>query len=157
MKILVADKLAKVGLDWLRENGVDFDVKPGLSAKELSGIVGQYDGMIIRSGVKVTAEVLEKPGVLKGIARAGVGGDNVDVPVATAKGIIGMGRIGRAVARRAEALEMRVLGYDPFYAAPPDEQGVEMVKDLLELCKRIDFLTVHVPKSPATVGMIGRG
>jgi D-3-phosphoglycerate dehydrogenase len=49
---------------------------------------------------------------------------------------------------------MRVLGYDPFFAGQV-EPGVEMVKDLAELCKRCDYLTVHVPKSPETLGMIG--
>ncbi len=212
MKILVADKLSKVGIDWLKEqDDVEVDVKAGLAPAELAKIIGEYDGMIIRSGAKVTAEVLEKPGKLRGIARAGVGVDNVDVPVATARGIIvmntpggntlstaeltlalmmalsrkispanaslqagewnrkayqgtqlagktlgivGMGRIGRAVAKRADALEMRVLAYDPFFAARPDE-AVEMVKGLDELCKRADYITVHVPKGPETLGMIG--
>jgi D-3-phosphoglycerate dehydrogenase len=213
MKILVADKLSQVGIDWLKEQSdVEVAVQAGLSPVELAKIVGEYDGMIIRSGVKVTAEVLASPGKLKGIARAGVGVDNVDVPLATAKGIIvmntpggntlstaeltlalmmalsrkvapanaslrsgawnrkayqgtqlagktlgivGMGRIGRAVAKRAHSLEMRVLGYDPFFAGGCPEGTVEMVKDLIELCKRADYLTVHVPKSAETFGMIG--
>jgi D-3-phosphoglycerate dehydrogenase len=212
MKILVADKLSSVGLDWLKkQEDVELDVKPGLTPEQLGEIVGQYDGMIIRSGVKVTAAVLEKSGNLRGIARAGVGVDNVDVPVATSKGImvmntpggntlatceltfalmlglsrkiapanaslregkwdrksfegnqlagktlgiVGMGRIGKAVARRAAAFEMRVLGFDPFFAGSPDEP-VEMVKDLNELCKRADYVTVHTPKNAETTGMIG--
>ena len=212
MKVLIADKLSKVGLDWLKQQkDVELDVKPGLSPADLAKIVGGYDGMIIRSGVKVTAEVLANPGQLKCIARAGVGVDNVDVPVATAKGVIvmntpggntlstaeltftlmlalsrkiapasaslksgqwdrksfegtqlagktlgvvGMGRIGKALARRAEAFEMRVLGFDPFFAGQP-EGHVEIVKDLLELCKRADYITVHTPKSAETAGLIG--
>jgi D-3-phosphoglycerate dehydrogenase len=211
MKILIADKLSNVGLDWLKkQKDVTLDVKPGLAPAELAKIVGEYDGMIIRSGVKVTAEVLANPGKLRCVARAGVGVDNVDVPVATAKGVIvmntpggntlstaeltlalmlalsrkispanaslkggqwdrksfegtqlagktlgivGLGRIGKAVARRAAAMEMRVLGYDPFFAGGGDD--VEMVKDLNELCKRADYITVHVPKTPETTGMIG--
>ena len=143
-------------------------VQPGLAPEKLAKVVGDYDGMIIRSGVKVTVDVLAEPGRLRGIARAGVGVDNVDVPVATQKGIIvmntptgntlstaehtfalilalsrnvapayqglvagrwdrklymgtqladktlgivGLGRIGREVARRGQAFEMRVLVY----------------------------------------------
>jgi len=213
MKVLIADKLAEAGVEWLKEQeDVEVEVRPGLSPGELAKIVGDYDGMIIRSGVKVTAEVLANPGRLRCIARAGVGVDNVDVPLATQKGVIvmntpggntlstaelaialmmslsrkiapanaslksgewnrkaysgtqlagktlgivGMGRIGRAVAKRAAGLEMRVLGYDPFFAGTPD-QSVEMVKDLNDLCKRADYITVHVPKNPDTVGMIGK-
>jgi len=70
-------------------------------------------------------------------------------------GVVGMGRIGRAVAKRAFALEMRVLGYDPFFAGECPEGTIEMLRDLLELCKRSDYITVHVPKSPETLGMIG--
>ncbi len=212
IKILVADKLSKVGLDWLEsQDDVEMTVKTGLSPEELAKIVGEYDGMIIRSGVKVTEEVLAEPGRLKGIARAGVGVDNINVPVATGKGVIvmntpggntistaelaftlmlslsrkiapanaslkggewnrkayqgtqlagktlgvvGMGRIGRAVAERALAFDMRVVGYDPFFAGGTEEK-FEMVKDLQELCKRADYITVHVPKSPETLGMIG--
>ena len=213
MRVLVADKLSKVGIDWLEmQSDVEVDVNAGLPPAELAKIVGDYDGMIIRSGVKVTAEALANPGNLKCIARAGVGVDNVDVPVATAKGIIvmntpggntlstaelalalmlglsrkiapanasllsgqwdrkayqgtqlagktlgvvGMGRIGRAVARRAAAMDMRVLGCDPFFSGKPEGVEVEMVKDLQELCKRADYITVHVPKNPDTLGMIG--
>jgi D-3-phosphoglycerate dehydrogenase len=211
-KVLIADKLSAIGLDWLKcQADVEIDIKPGLSPEDLGKIVKDYDGMIIRSGAKVTAAVLENPGRLKVIARAGVGVDNVDVPVATGKGVIvmntpggntvstaelaltlmmalsrkispanaslkddkwdrksfegtqvagktlgivGMGRIGRAVAARAVGLEMRVLGYDPFFAGG-ETSNVEMVKDLIELCKRADYISVHVPKSAETIGMIG--
>ncbi len=213
IKVLIADKLSRVGIDWLKtQDDVEVEVNAGLPPEELAGIVGQYDGMIVRSGVKVTAAVLAEPGELKCIARAGVGVDNIDVPLATSKGIIvmntpggntlstaeltlalmmalsrkvapanaslrsgewnrkayqgtqlagktlgivGMGRIGRAVAKRAYALDMRVLGYDPFFAGTCPEGKVEMVKDLIELCKRADYITVHVPKNADTLGMIG--
>ena len=103
MKILVADKLSQVGIDWLKEQSdVEVAVQAGLSPPELAKIVGEYDGMIIRSGVKVTAEVLASPGKLKGIARAGVGVDNVDVPLATAKGIIVMNTPGGNTVSTAE-------------------------------------------------------
>jgi len=90
VKVLVADKLAKAGLDRLAAAGVEFDVKPGLGESDLAAIVGGYDGMLIRSGVKITAKVLENPGRLRAIARAGVGVDNVDLEAATRKGILVM-------------------------------------------------------------------
>ncbi|MGA2583888.1 MAG: phosphoglycerate dehydrogenase [Tepidisphaeraceae bacterium] len=88
MRILVADKLAEEGLDFLKQNNASFDVKVGLKEDELAAAVGEYDALIVRSGAKVTAKVLAKPGRLKAIARAGVGVDNIDLEAATAKGIL---------------------------------------------------------------------
>src|SRR3954468_12442093 len=87
-KILVADKLAEEGLEFLKSAGVAFDVKVGLKEDELAAAVPAYDALIVRSGAKVTAKVLENPGVLKAIARAGVGVDNIDLDASTAKGIL---------------------------------------------------------------------
>ena len=88
VRILVADKLADEGLEFLKKNKADFDAKVGLKEDELAAIVGEYDALIVRSGAKVTAKVLEKPGKLKAIARAGVGVDNIDLDAATSKGIL---------------------------------------------------------------------
>jgi D-3-phosphoglycerate dehydrogenase len=88
MRILVADKLAEEGLDYLKTCGIEYDVKIGLKETELAEAVGQYDALIVRSGAKVTAKVLENPGLLKAIARAGVGVDNIDLEAATARGIL---------------------------------------------------------------------
>ena len=88
MRILVADKLADEGLEVLKREQVEFDAKVGLKENELAAAVGAYDALIVRSGAKVTAKVLEKPGSLKAIARAGVGVDNIDLDAATAKGIL---------------------------------------------------------------------
>jgi D-3-phosphoglycerate dehydrogenase len=88
MKILVADKLADEGLDYLKNCGIAYDVKVGLKEDELAAAVGEYDALIVRSGAKVTAKVLENPGGLKAIARAGVGVDNIDLDAATAKGVL---------------------------------------------------------------------
>ncbi|MBI5725416.1 MAG: phosphoglycerate dehydrogenase [Planctomycetes bacterium] len=213
MKVLIADKLSEVGIDFLKkQSDVELENRPGIKADELGKIIGNYDGVIIRSGVKITADVLANAGRLRCIARAGVGVDNVDVPTATARGvivmntpegntlstaelafalilslsrkiapanaslkagqwdrksfegtqlsgktigIIGMGRIGRAVAHRAIAFGMRVLGYDPYFAGQPPE-GIEMLKDVNDLCKRSDYITVHTPKSAETAGIIGK-
>ena len=91
IRILVGDKLSDKGLEYLRNfDGVKVDVKTGLSEDEIAGIIGQYDGLIVRSGVQVTAKVLDKPGKLRAIARAGVGVDNIDLQAATQKGVLVM-------------------------------------------------------------------
>ena len=90
-KILAADKLAQEGLDFVRSQpDAELTSKPGLSEDELAAIVGEYDGLIVRSGVQVNAKVLENSGRLKAVARAGVGVDNIDLQAATAKGILVM-------------------------------------------------------------------
>jgi D-3-phosphoglycerate dehydrogenase len=86
-KVLVSDKLAKEGIDILKQVA-EVDVKTGLPEDELCKIIGEYDGLVIRSGTTVTAKILEAAKNLKIIGRAGVGVDNVDVPVATEKGVI---------------------------------------------------------------------
>ena len=105
IKILITDKLAQEGIDLLKTiDGVEPVVKTGISEDELAGIIGDYDGLIIRSDTKVTAKVLKKSGKLKGIARAGVGIDNVDVPTATRKGILVMNTPGGNTLSAAEPL-----------------------------------------------------
>jgi D-3-phosphoglycerate dehydrogenase len=90
LNVLVADKLAPQGLELLKGAGVHVDVKVGLSEDEIAAIIGQYDGLLVRSGVQVTAKVLANPGKLRAIARAGVGVDNIDLDAATAKGVLVM-------------------------------------------------------------------
>jgi len=103
IKVLITDKLAKEGIDLLNsKDGVEAVVKTGISEDELAKIIGDYDGLIIRSGTKVTAKVLENPGKLKGVARAGVGVDNIDIPAATRKGVIVMNTPGGNTLSAAE-------------------------------------------------------
>ena len=90
MKILVSDPLSEEGLAILRDSGIPVDVKPGLSEDELCAIIGDYDGLVIRSGTKVTKKVIEASNHLRVIGRAGVGVDNVDIPAATEKGVLVM-------------------------------------------------------------------
>lgn len=89
-RVLIADDLSDKALVILKENGIDFDVKTGLKPEELMEIIGEYDGLIVRSATKVTKEVLTRAIKLKIIGRAGIGVDNVDVAAATEKGIIVM-------------------------------------------------------------------
>ncbi len=214
-KILVADKIAEAGLERLRATpDIQFDVRHGLTEADLAAIIGEYDGVLIRSAVKITAPILAKPGKLAVIARAGVGVDNVDVDAATAAGvlvlntpdantvstaehtvalmlalhhkvvdahahvrdggwnraayegaqlagrtlgIVGLGRIGRAVAQRALALEMNVRAYDPFMKGSTALDGaVTMVATIDELLAQVDCLTLHATLSAETTHLIGR-
>ena len=90
MKVLVSDNLSQVGVDVLKKSGLDVDVKTGLPPEELKEIIGNYDGLVIRSATKVTAEILESAHKLKVVGRAGIGLDNVDIPAASQKGIVVM-------------------------------------------------------------------
>ena len=214
IKILITDKLAVEGIELLKSmDGVEPVIKTGISEDELAKIIADYDGLIIRSDTKVTAKVLENCGKLKGVARAGVGVDNIDVAAATRKGvlvmntpggntlsaaehtmalmlamsrnvvpacnslkngkwdrkkymgnqlngktlgIIGLGRIGQAVAMMAKGFNMKILGFDPL-AVPPNVEklGIEITDELEKIYKNADFISVHVPKNDQTLNMIG--
>ena len=213
VRILITDKLAQEGIDLLNSmDGVEAVVKTGVSEDELAKIIGEHDGLIVRSGTKVTAKVLANPGKLKGVARAGVGVDNIDIREATRKGIvvmntpggntlsaaehtmalmlsmsrnvvpacnslkagawdrkkymgnqlnakvlgvIGLGRIGTAVAKMARGFNMKILGYDPL-ASPPNAEklGIELTDDLERVFKETDYISVHVPRNKQTLNMI---
>jgi D-3-phosphoglycerate dehydrogenase len=89
-RVLIADKLSPAALAIFKERGVDADVKTGLSKDELLAIVGDYDGIALRSATKITADVIKVATKLKVVGRAGIGVDNVDIPAATAAGVIVM-------------------------------------------------------------------
>lgn len=89
-KVLISDKLSARAVEIFKENGVEADVKTGMTSEELAKCIGNYDGLAIRSATKVTKDIIDKAKKLKVIGRAGIGVDNVDVPAATAKGIVVM-------------------------------------------------------------------
>jgi D-3-phosphoglycerate dehydrogenase len=89
-KVLIADKLSSAAVNIFKVRGVDVDVKTGLSKEELLKIVDQYDGIAIRSATKITKDVIAVAKKLKVVGRAGIGVDNVDIPAATAAGVIVM-------------------------------------------------------------------
>ncbi len=213
-RVLVSDNLEPAGLDLLREAGIELEIpKDKLKGDALKEAVRAADGLIVRSATTVNADLLEQPGRLRAIVRAGVGIDNIDVSAATRKGIvvmntpggntvstaehtitlmmslarllpqadaslhagkwertkfvgtqlagktlgiIGLGRIGREVARRAIGLDMKVVGLDPFLAPERAAQlGIESFPDLDSLLPRCDFLTVHTPGGAETRDLIG--
>jgi D-3-phosphoglycerate dehydrogenase len=215
-RVLIADKLESAGIDLLKAAGLEVDNQPNLHKepkdKQIAALQSA-DAAICRSQPKFTAELLENPGKLRAIARAGVGVDNIDLAAATRKGIVvmntpggntvsaaehtvalllalarrvpaadavmkaggwdrnkfvgtevagktlgvvGLGRIGGEVARRARGLDMKIVVLDPFVtAARATELGYTTAASLDELLPKVDFLTVHVPLSAETKSLIG--
>ena len=212
MKILVADRISPVGVDYLRKQD-DFEVTEayGSSPEEILGLAEDVSAIIVRSETKVTAEVLAAAKELKVVGRAGVGVDNIDLDAATQSGVIvmntpggntiataeltfthmlcgtrpivrgatgmregkwerkdlkgaelrgktlvvlGLGRIGAEVAKRAQAFEMEVIAFDPYLTEDrAKELEVEKV-ELDEAFRRADYLTVHMPKTDETRDMV---
>ncbi len=102
-KVLVSDSLAKEGVEILKKApGIEVDVKTGLKPDELKAIIGQYDGLAVRSATNVTADVIAIAEKMKVIGRAGIGVDNIDVPAASAKGIVVMNTPGGNTTTTAE-------------------------------------------------------
>ena len=89
-KVLISDKLSQDAAKVFENRGIEVDFKPGLSKDDLLDIIGQYDGLAVRSATKVTAEVLDAAEKLKLIGRAGIGVDNIDLDAASKQGVIVM-------------------------------------------------------------------
>ncbi len=107
MKVLISDKLSSAAVDIFRARGIDADVKTGLAPADLRAIIGQYDGLAVRSATKVTRELLDVATGLKVVGRAGIGVDNVDVKSATARGIVVMNTpYGNAITTAEHAIAM---------------------------------------------------
>ena len=89
-KVLIADALSPRAVEIFRQRGVATDVKIGLAPEELRRIIGEYDGLAVRSATKVTRKLLEHAALLKVVGRAGIGVDNIDLTAATQRGIVVM-------------------------------------------------------------------
>jgi D-3-phosphoglycerate dehydrogenase / 2-oxoglutarate reductase len=89
-KVLISDSLSPRAVEIFTKRGIEVDQKIGLKPDELKAIIGQYDGLAIRSATKVTADILSAAKKLKVVGRAGIGVDNVDVPAATSSGVVVM-------------------------------------------------------------------
>jgi len=209
--VLIAEELSPATIDAL---GPDFDVRnvDGTDRPALLSALAEANAVLIRSATKIDAEAIAAAPVLKVVARAGVGLDNVDIKTATTAGvmvvnaptsniisaaeltvghilslarripaahaslsggawkrssytgtelfektvgIIGLGRIGALIAARLQAFDMRVVAYDPYVTSARAQQlGVQLLS-LDELLEQSDFVTIHMPKTPETTGMIG--
>jgi D-3-phosphoglycerate dehydrogenase len=90
VRVLISDPMDPKAAAIFRERGIAVDEKPGLSPDEIKAVIGDYDGLAIRSATKVTKALLEAAGKLKVVGRAGIGVDNVDIPAATARGVVVM-------------------------------------------------------------------
>jgi len=117
MKVLVSDSLAEDGVKRL-QSGADVDVITNLSPEELIQKIPDYDALVIRSGTKVTADVINAAKRLKVIGRAGVGIDNVDVEAATKKGIIVLNTPGGNTISAAEHTIAMMLAWPETYPRP---------------------------------------
>src|SRR6476661_7058254 len=89
-RVLISDQMDPKAAEIFRANGVEVHEKAGLTKDELKQVIGFYDGLAIRSATKVTADILEAAPNLKVVGRAGIGVDNVDIPAATARGVVVM-------------------------------------------------------------------
>ncbi|MCW3782060.1 phosphoglycerate dehydrogenase [Defluviimonas salinarum] len=108
-KVLVSDKLSETAVQIFRDRGVEVDYLPdlGKDKDKLLDVIGQYDGLAIRSATKVTEKILAAAGNLKVIGRAGIGVDNVDIPAASKKGVIVMNTpFGNSVTTAEHAIAM---------------------------------------------------
>jgi D-3-phosphoglycerate dehydrogenase len=106
-KVLISDELSPAAVQIFRDHGIEVDEKIGLKPKELREIIGQYDGLALRSATKVTAEVIAVAENLKVVGRAGIGVDNIDVKAATGRGICVMNTpFGNSITTAEHAIAM---------------------------------------------------
>ena len=108
-KVLVSDKLSQTAVQIFRDRGIDVDFMPdlGKDKDKLAEVIGQYDGLAIRSNTKATEKLLARADNLKVIGRAGIGVDNVDIPAASKKGVIVMNTpFGNSVTTAEHAIAM---------------------------------------------------
>lgn len=106
-KVLISDKMSPLAEATFKERGVEVDYKPGLDKDQLLKIIGDYDGLAIRSSTKVTPKILEAAKNLKVVGRAGIGVDNVDVPAATNAGVVVMNTpFGNSITTAEHAIAM---------------------------------------------------
>ncbi|MEY4305680.1 MAG: hypothetical protein RIT52_1855, partial [Pseudomonadota bacterium] len=106
-KVLISDKMDPNAALIFKERGCEVDEITGLTPEELIKIIGQYDGLAIRSSTKVTPAILAACDKLKVIGRAGIGVDNVDIPAASAKGVVVMNTpFGNSITTAEHAIAM---------------------------------------------------
>ncbi|MEM6903642.1 MAG: NAD(P)-dependent oxidoreductase, partial [Pseudomonadota bacterium] len=106
-KVLIADELSPAAVDIFKQRGIEADVKTGLKPEELKEIIGSYDGLAVRSATKPNADIFEAAHNLKVIGRAGIGVDNIEIPAATARGIVVMNTpFGNSITTAEHAISM---------------------------------------------------
>jgi len=147
-KVLIADKLSPAAVAIFKERGVDADVLPGMSKEELLKVVDQYDGIAIRSATKITADVIKAAKKLKVVGRAGIGVDNVDIPAATAAGVIVMNTpFGNSITTAEHAISLMLALARELPAANASTQAGKWEKNR--------FMGVEI--TGKVLGLIGAG
>jgi len=147
-RVLIADKLSPAAVAIFKERGVEADTKTGLSKEELLRIVDQYDGVAIRSATKITADVIKAAKRLKVVGRAGIGVDNVDIPAATAAGVIVMNTpFGNSITTAEHAIALMMALARELPAANASTQAGKWEKNR--------FMGVEL--TAKTLGLIGAG
>ena len=147
-RVLIADQLSPAALDIFRQRGVEADIKVGLTRQELIAVIGDYDGLAVRSATKASAEVIAAARRLKVIGRAGIGVDNVDIPAATAAGIVVMNTpFGNSITTAEHAIAMMFALARQLPAADASTQGGKWEKNR--------FMGVELYAK--TLGLIGAG
>jgi D-3-phosphoglycerate dehydrogenase / 2-oxoglutarate reductase len=147
-RVLIADSLSPAAVEIFRQRGVDADVKTGLSKEELIAIIGDYDGLAVRSATKATPEVITAAKSLKVIGRAGIGVDNINIPAATAAGIVVMNTpFGNSITTAEHAIAMMFALARQIPAADQSTQAGKWEKNR--------FMGVELYAK--TLGLIGAG
>ena len=147
-KVLISDKMDPNAARIFTEMGCDVDVITGKTPEELKAIIGQYDGLAIRSSTKVTKEILDAAPNLKVIGRAGIGVDNVDIPAASAQGVVVMNTpFGNSITTAEHAIALIFALARQLPEADASTQAVKWEKNR--------FMGVEV--TGKTLGLIGAG
>ncbi|HYD38893.1 MAG TPA: phosphoglycerate dehydrogenase, partial [Allosphingosinicella sp.] len=147
-KVLISDPMDPKAAEVFRANGVEVDEKPGLTKDELKAIIGQYDGLAIRSATKVTADMLDCAPRLTVVGRAGIGVDNVDIAAATARGIVVMNTpFGNSITTAEHAIALMFALARDLPAADSSTQAGRWEKNR--------FMGVELTSK--TLGLIGAG
>src|SRR5712675_1803311 len=149
-KVLISDALSPAAVQIFKDRGIDVDFQPNLGKDKdkLAEIIGNYDGLAIRSATKATAKILEKATRLKVIGRAGIGVDNVEIPAATAKGIIVMNTpFGNSITTAEHAITLMLALAREIPQADASTQAGKWEKNR--------FMGVEITSK--TLGVIGAG
>ncbi|MXN65406.1 phosphoglycerate dehydrogenase [Stappia sp. GBMRC 2046] len=149
-RVLISDKLSPAAVQIFKDRGLEVDFQPdlGKDKERLAEVIGEYDGLAIRSATKVTEKIIANAGRLKVIGRAGIGVDNVDIPAATAKGVIVMNTpFGNAITTAEHAIAMMFAAARQIPAADASTQAGKWEKS--------KFVGTEITSK--TLGLIGCG
>ena len=148
VRVLISDKMDPRAAAIFRDRGIEVDERPGLSPEELKVIIGDYDGLAIRSATKVTKDLLASADRLKVVGRAGIGVDNVDIAAATARGVVVMNTpFGNSITTAEHAIALMFALARQLPEADASTQAGKWEKNR--------FMGVEV--TGKTLGLIGAG